>query len=95
MTFWVYMLASKKNGTLYIGHTDDIGRGVWEHKTEEIKGFTSKYGVKTLVWMEAYDRREDALTRERQMKEWRRAWKIKLIEKDNPDWRDLYQILNQ
>ena len=94
MTFWVYMLASKRSGTLYIGHTDDIGRRVWQHKTEEIKGFTSRDGVKLLVRMEAHDRREDAITRERQMKEWKRAWKIELIEADNPDWRDLYETLN-
>ena len=92
--FYVYMLASKQNGTLYIGSTDDIGRRVWQHKTKEIAGFTSRYGVNRLVWMEAHPTRQSTLTRERQMKEWKRAWKIALIEKDNPAWRDLYETLN-
>jgi putative endonuclease len=92
--FWVYILASKRNGTLYIGSTDDLGKRVWQHKTEEIKGFTSKYGVKQLVWYEAHETREKAFLRERRMKEWKRAWKIKLIEEMNLEWRDLYETLN-
>ncbi len=92
--FWVYMLASKRNGTLYIGSTDDLAKRVWEHKNETIKGFTAKYGVKTLVWYEAHETRESAFLRERRMKEWKRAWKIKLIEEVNPEWNDLYERLN-
>lgn len=92
--FWVYMLASKRNGTLYIGSSDNLAKRVWEHKNELIKGFTSKYGVKTLVWYEAHETRESAFHRERRMKEWKRAWKIKLIEEMNPEWNDLYESLN-
>ena len=93
MYFFVYILASKKNGTLYTGSTDDLKKRVWEHKEEIFPGFTSKYGVKMLVWFEAHDSREAAQTRERQIKEWNRAWKIELIEKENPDWDDLYEEL--
>lgn len=92
--FWVYMLASKRNGTLYIGSTDDLGKRIWEHKSEVFKGFTSRYGVKALVWYEAHETRASAFMRERQMKKWERAWKIKLIEEVNPEWRDLYETLN-
>ena len=92
--FWVYMLASQRNGTLYIGSTDDLAKRVWEHREEIFKGFTAQYGVKMLVWYEAHEVRESAFTRERQMKKWKRAWKIELIEKENPDWRDLYDLLN-
>jgi putative endonuclease len=94
MTFYVYILASKRNGTLYTGSTDDISKRVWQHKTKEIRGFTAQYGVKRLVWMEAHPSRQSAFTRERQIKEWKRAWKIELIEKVNPEWRDLYETLN-
>ena len=92
--FWVYILASKKHGTLYIGMTDDLARRIWMHKEELSPGFTQQYGVKILVWREAHESRESAFTRERQLKKWNRAWKIELIEKDNPDWLDLYQTLN-
>lgn len=89
MSFWVYMLASGKNGTLYIGATDDLVRRTWEHRQGVAAGFTRKYGVKTLVWFEPHDTRESALVRERQMKKWNRAWKCRLIERANPAWRDL------
>ncbi|MEK7264947.1 MAG: GIY-YIG nuclease family protein [Pseudomonadota bacterium] len=92
--FWVYMLASKRNGTLYIGSTDDLNKRIWDHKNDVRQGFTSRYGVKTLVWYEAHEARSSAFQRERQMKKWERAWKIKLIEEINPDWRDLYETLN-
>ena len=92
--FWVYILASRRNGTLYIGSTDDLGQRVWRHKTKAISGFTAKYDVTTLVWSEAHDTRQSAFTRERQMKEWKRAWKIALVEKHNPEWRDLYEAIN-
>ncbi|MAW80666.1 MAG: GIY-YIG nuclease [Parvularcula sp.] len=93
--FWVYILASQKNGTLYIGSTDNLPKRVWEHKEDVYKGFTSKYGVKLLVWYEAYETRQSAFIRERQMKKWKRVWKIELIEKENLDWADLYETLNQ
>ena len=92
--FYVYILASQRNGTLYTGSTDNLANRVWQHKNKTIPGFTSKYGVDTLVWFEAYDRREDAFARERRIKEWKRAWKLNLIEKTNPDWADLYETLN-
>ena len=90
MAFYVYILASGRNGTLYIGSTDSLVRRVSEHREELTPGFTSRYGVKMLVWYETFDTRDDAFRRERQMKVWRRAWKIELIEKTNPGWRDLY-----
>jgi putative endonuclease len=89
LAFYVYILASRRNGTLYIGMTDDIARRMLEHQEGALPGFTKKYGVKTLVWFEAYDSREDAFRRERQMKKWNRAWKLRLIEASNPDWHDL------
>jgi putative endonuclease len=92
--FYVYILASQRNGTLYAGHTDDIGRRVWEHKEKIRAGFTSDYGVGLLVWYEPHDARETAFARERQIKKWRRVWKLRLIEEMNPDWADLYETLN-
>jgi len=91
--FYVYILASKRNGTLYTGSTDDLGNRVWQHKTKAIEGFTAKYGVDKLVWCEAHDSRESAFTRERRIKEWKRKWKLNLIEASNPDWNDLYETL--
>jgi len=91
--FYVYILASRRNGTLYTGMTDDLGRRVWEHKTRVIKGFTAKYGVDMLVWYEAHETRESAFRRERRIKEWKRQWKLELIETANPDWNDLYVAL--
>ena len=85
-----YMLASKRNGTLYIGVTSDLAQRVWQHKNDVAEGFTKSYRVHTLVWYEAHETMESAITREKALKEWRRAWKIALIEQDNPAWRDLY-----
>ncbi len=90
VAFYVYILASGRNGTLYIGSTDSLGRRVGEHREELTPGFTSRYGVKMLVWYETFDSRDDAFRRERQMKVWRWAWKIELIAKTNLGWRDLY-----
>jgi len=90
MPFYVYILASRRNGTLYIGMTDDLVKRVWMHRTAVISGFTKQYGVKMLVWYEQHDTRLAALTRERQMKKWNRAWKLELIERMNPSWSDLY-----
>jgi putative endonuclease len=93
MSFWVYILASKRNGTLYIGMTDDLVRRVWEHKIGAVPGFTLQYGVKMLVWYEEHESRETAFQRERQMKKWNRAWKLQLIESMNPQWKDLAEEL--
>jgi putative endonuclease len=89
MSFFVYMVSSRRNGTVYIGMTDNLARRIWEHQTGAVAGFTKKYGVKTLVWYELHESRETAFQRERQLKKWNRAWKLKLIESGNPDWRDL------
>ena len=89
MSFFVYILASSRNGTLYIGMTDDLARRIWEHHSGEVPGFTKKYGVKTLVWYEMHESRESAFRRERQLKKWNRAWKLQMIERLNPTWRDL------
>ncbi|MGH7055919.1 MAG: GIY-YIG nuclease family protein [Stellaceae bacterium] len=89
--FFVYLLASKPYGTLYIGFTTDLARRVWEHKNKLVPGFTAKYGVDRLVWFEIHDDRDSALRREKQIKEWKRGWKINLIEHDNPHWTDLYR----
>ena len=93
--FYVYLLASKAYGTLYCGHTDDLGRRIWEHKEKLRRGFTAKYGVHILVWFEGHETRESAFIRERQIKKWKRAWKIRLIEEMNAPWDDLYEILNR
>jgi putative endonuclease len=90
MSFYVYLLASRRNGTLYVGMTDDLPKRVWMHRTGVLSGFTKQYGVKMLVWHGQYETRESAFARERQLKKWNRAWKIKLIEQTNPAWRDLY-----
>jgi putative endonuclease len=89
MSFFVYILASRRNGTLYIGMTDNLARRAWEHQTGVVPGFTKKYGVKTLVWYEVHESRETAFQRERQLKKWNRAWKLALIERSNPNWRNL------
>jgi len=92
--FWVYIMASKRNGTLYVGVTSDLAKRVWEHKNGLIEGFTHRYQVDRLVYCEPFDDAESAIAREKQMKKWRRAWKIELIEKSNPEWRDLSDELN-
>jgi putative endonuclease len=92
--FFVYILASKRNGTLYVGVTNDLARRLAEHKAKLIPGFTRKYGVDQLVYFEAFDSILEARAREHSLKRWRRIWKIALIEKLNPDWRDLTNELN-
>lgn len=91
--FYVYILASRPRGTLYIGVTNDLIRRVYEHRTDSVSGFTKKYSVHRLVYFEAHDSIEAAITREKQMKEWKRAWKIEVLEKENPRWEDLYPAL--
>jgi putative endonuclease len=90
---YVYILASKKNGTLYIGVTTDLKKRVWQHKEKQIEGFTKKYVVDRLMYYESYDDYWDAANREKRMKKWNRDWKIELIVKDNPEWNDLYESL--
>ena len=88
MAFYTHLLASRRNGTLYIGSTDDLAKRVWEHQEKHRAGFTAKYGVAMLVWYEVHETREAAFQQERQMKKWNRAWKVALIERFNPGWRD-------
>ena len=85
-----YLLASRRNGTLYVGVTSDVVKRVWEHKADLADGFTKRYGVHMLVWYELHDSMEGAIRREKAIKEWKRRWKLELIEKQNPEWRDLY-----
>jgi len=85
----VYILASKRNGTLYTGVTSDLSRRVWEHKSDVAEGFTRQYGVHMLVYCEYLNDMRSAIDREKQIKKWNRAWKLRLIERDNPEWRDL------
>jgi putative endonuclease len=90
MPYYVYLLASKKHGTLYLGVTNDIVRRGHEHRTKAVDGFTSRYGIDKLVWFEIYDDAATAIAREKELKKWRRDWKIRLIEDQNPGWVDLY-----
>ena len=89
----VYLMASRKYGTLYVGVTSNLPERAWQHREGLIAGFTKKYGVKLLVYCEFHDTMEAAIVREKQIKEWRRAWKIELIESMNPEWRNLYDDL--
>lgn len=91
--YYVYMLASRRNGTLYTGVTNDIGRRVWEHKNDLVEGFTKKYGVHILVWYETHEDINTAIAREKQIKGWNRVWKLRLIEKENSGWNDLFEKL--
>jgi putative endonuclease len=93
--FYVYILANKRNGTLYLGVTSDLVKRVWEHKNGSVEGFTKKYGVKMLVYYEIHESSKNAIKREKQIKKWRRAWKLKLIEEKNSQWRDLYMNICQ
>ena len=89
--YWVYMLASQRNGTLYIGSTSELAQRVWQHKRHVVEGFTARYNVHHLVWFEEHATPMAMVTRERQLKKWNREWKVKLIEASNPDWTDLYE----
>lgn len=89
----VYLLASRKQGVLYIGVTSNLIQRVWQHKHNMVEGFTSQYHIHRLVYFEQFDNMVDAITREKQLKNWRRAWKVALIEQANPEWRDLYPEL--
>ncbi|ANY79770.1 GIY-YIG nuclease [Microvirga ossetica] len=87
--FYVYILATRKDGPLYVGITSDLPKRVFEHKTHAIPGFTARYNVDRLVYFEVFEDPVTAISREKQLKKWRRAWKVELIERDNPEWRDL------
>jgi putative endonuclease len=89
MNYFVYMLASKRNGTLYVGVTNDLARRSWEHREKRTSGFTKRYGVDILVWYEIHDDINQAIAREKQIKGWNRAWKVRLIETRNSGWNDL------
>jgi putative endonuclease len=89
----VYILASRRNGTLYIGVTSDLIKRVWQHKNDVVEGFTKQYGVHMLVWYEPHETMESAIQREKNIKKWNRRWKLALIEKSNPDWKDLFMDL--
>ena len=89
----VYILASKRNGTLYIGVTSDLVKRIWEHKNNIVEGFTRRYGVHQLVWYEIHENMESAIEREKRLKDWKRKWKLALIEKTNPGWQDLYNTI--
>ena len=91
--FYVYILASKRNGTLYTGMTSDLVKRVWQHKNKIVDGFTKTYHVKQLVYFEVHAQAEEAIKREKRIKKWKRAWKLDLIEAKNPEWEDLYDSI--
>jgi len=93
--FWVYITASGRNGTLYVGVTSDLVKRIWQHKNRVFEGFTTEYGVDQLMWFEQHTNAEAAITREKQLKKWRRAWKIELIQQGNPGWQDLYDDISR
>ncbi len=95
MSYYVYLMANRKNGVLYTGVTRDLIKRVYEHRESNVEGFTKKYGVKNLVYFEASDSIDSAIERERRIKKWNREWKIRLINKNNPNWDDLYEKLIQ
>jgi putative endonuclease len=90
---FVCILTSKKNGALYIGVTSDLVKRIWEHRNNTIEGFTKRYGIHRLVWYEPHECMESAIEREKQLKEWKRIWKLELIERSNPQWQDLYDTI--
>ena len=90
---WVYIMTNKPDGTLYVGVTADLPRRVWEHRIGAVEGFTKRYELKRLVYAERHEDIRDAVHRERTIKRWRRAWKVRLIRSNNPDWVDLYDTL--
>ena len=93
MAYYVYILASRKDGAIYIGITNDLVRRIYEHRTKAVRGFTSKYNITRLVWFEIYDDPISAISREKELKKWKRSWKTKSIEEKNPQWDDLYESI--
>ena len=92
--FYVYIMTSRRNGTLYIGMSSNLVQRVWQHKNNMVEGFTDKYNVKHLVYFEVHDSAGSAITREKQIKKWRRKWKLRLIEEHNPQWEDLFSKIS-
>ena len=95
MAYYVYILASRKDGATYVGVTNDLIRRVYEHRQKSVPGFSSKYNITRLVWFEVYDDPTNAITREKELKKWKRSWKLQLIEAQNPQWDDLYESINR
>jgi putative endonuclease len=93
MAYYVYLLASRKDGALYLGVTNDLIRRVFQHRSKAVPGFSSRYNITQLVWFEIYDDPISAISREKEIKKWRRAWKVALIVQENPDWKDLYESI--
>lgn len=93
MAYYVYILASRRDGAIHVGVTNDLIRRVYEHQIKSVPGFTAKYNITRLVWFETYDDPVSAISREKELKKWKRAWKIQLIEKDNPKWDDRYESI--
>jgi putative endonuclease len=93
MAYYVYILASRKDGAIYIGVTNDIVRRIYDHRTKVVPGFTSRYNITGLVWFEIYDDPASAISREKELKKWKRSWKTQLIEAKNPLWNDLYESI--
>ncbi|PDT87026.1 GIY-YIG nuclease [Bradyrhizobium sp. Y36] len=93
MAYYVYILASRRDGAIYVGITNDLVRRVYEHRIKAVPGFTARYNISRLVWFEAYDDPISAISREKELKKWRRAWKTQVLEKDNPNWDDLYESI--
>jgi putative endonuclease len=91
--YYVYLLASRKHGTLYVGVTNNLVRRIYQHKSHAVRGFSSRYNVHLLVWFESYDDPTNAIAREKEIKKWRRDWKVNLIEQSNPEWVDLYESI--
>ena len=93
MAYYVYLLASRKDGSIYLGVTNDIVRRIYEHRTKAVRSFASKYNITRLVWFEIYDDPISAISREKELKKWKRTWKVELIEAENPQWNDLYESI--
>jgi putative endonuclease len=93
MSYYVYIIASRKDGAIYLGVTNDIVRRIYEHRTKVVAGFASRYDITRLVWFEIYEDPISAISREKELKKWRRSWKVKLIEAQNPQWSDLYDSI--
>jgi putative endonuclease len=93
MSYYVYIIASRKDGAIYVGVTNDIVRRIYEHRIKAVPGFTSRFNITRLVWFEIYDDPISAISREKELKKWKRSWKVQLIEKDNPEWKDLYESI--
>ncbi len=95
MSYYVYILASRKDGATYIGITNDLVRRIYEHRIKAVPGFSSRYNITRLVWFEIYDDPISAISREKELKRWKRTWKVQLIEAQNPEWNDLYESICQ